>query len=309
MVTARVLGVEGGGTRTAWTLVEVDDGKLSVVDEGELPPTNFRLTRHEQIRAIFRELPREVERVGAFLAGCGTETDRAELTKLCAEVWPRAAIITGSDRDSGFAAAFGDRDGITVNAGTGASVTGRRMGRIERAGGWGHVLGDAGGGYFLALQMLRFVLRDYDLHRTGSRLAQEILRTLCLNNLDELVRWAQSAGKMEIAMPAPLVFTAATTGEEQPNEILRAGARVLAEYTHAVARRLEFTARPVALLGGLFRAHSIYVKAFSGELATLLPEASLSVVEKSPSLGAAWLAMNRAMEAPLRARRAPQIAA
>src|SRR2546423_2085448 len=121
MTTARILGVEGGGTRTAWTLVEDDGSKLIVVEEGELPPTNFRLTSHEQIRAIFRELPRDVDRVGVFLAGCGTAADRAELTKLCAEVWPRAAIVTGSDRDSGFAAAFAEGDGITVNAGTGAS--------------------------------------------------------------------------------------------------------------------------------------------------------------------------------------------
>ena len=309
MATARLLGVEGGGTRTAWTLVNVDGSELFIVDEGELPPTNFRLTSREQIVTIFREMPREVDRVGAFLAGCGTETDRAELTKLCAEVWPRAAIITGSDRESGFAAAFGEGDGIAVNAGTGASITGRRAGRTEQAGGWGHILGDAGSGYFLSLQTLRFVLRDYDLHRKGSRLAQEILRALCLNDLDALVRWAQTAGKMEIAMLGPVVFAAAAAGHEQANAILRSGARVLAEYTRAVAKRLEFTAPPVALLGGLFRGHSIYVDVFRGELDRLLPDAKVTVAEKSPSLGAAWLALGGATEVTSRTERlTPEIA-
>ena len=291
--TERVLGIEGGGTRTSWMLFETGGGALRLLKEGRLPPTNFRLTSREQILEIWREMPRPVERVGAFLAGCGTPTDRADLARLCGEVWPEASIVTGSDRESGFAVAFGSGNGIAINAGTGSSVTGRRDGRVEKAGGWGHILGDAGGGYYLSLQMLRAVLRDYDLDRRGGELAQEILRALCLNDLNELVRWAQTAGKMEIAMLAPVVFSAAAGGHEQVKDILRSGARVLAKYTAAVAHRLEFLSPPVALLGGLFRGHSIYVATFHRELAEVLPAANVFVEEKSSALGAAWLALDR----------------
>lgn len=309
MGQARILGVEGGGTKTAWVLLEDEESGHKIIDEGQLPAANFRLTKPERLTAIFREMPREVERVGVFLAGCGMPTDRAELAKLCAEVWPRAAIVTGSDRESGFAAAFGDGDGIAVNAGTGATITGRLAGCTDQAGGWGHILGDAGGGYYLSLQMLRFVLRDYDLHRRGSDLAQEVLRALCLNDLSELVRWAQTAGKMEIATLAPLVFAAGSAGHEQINDILRSGARVLAEYTCAVAERLEFRAPLVALLGGLFHGHSIYVAAYRRELAELLPTANVYVAEKPSALGAAWLAFDQtpAMESAAE-KPAPKIA-
>jgi len=293
MATARILGIEGGGTRTSWMLFAESNGELHLLEEGRLAATNFRLTTPAQIRDLWSELPRPVTRVGAFLAGCGTPEDRAELRKLCAETWPAAAIATGSDRESGFAAAFGEGDGIAVNAGTGSSITGRRQGQVERAGGWGHILGDAGGGYYLSLQMLRFVLRDYDLHRRSSDLAQETLRALGLNDLNELVRWAQVAGKMEIAMLAPTVFSAGAAGHLEVNKILRAGARVLAEYTTAVATRLEFRAPRIGLLGGLFRGHSIYVQAYGRELAELLPAATVFVVEKPAALGAAWLALGR----------------
>ncbi len=289
----RILGIDGGGTRTSWMLFDYKDGELRLLEEGRVASANFRLTSHGQIRELWSELPRPVARVGAFLAGCGTPDDRAELRKLSAEVWPEAAIVTGSDRESGFAAAFGESDGIAVNAGTGSSITGRCAGRLERAGGWGHILGDAGGGYYLSLQMLRFVLRDYDLHRRSGGLAQEILRALGLNDLNELVRWAQTAGKMEIAMLAPIVFAAGASGDAEVNDILRAGARVLAEYTCAVADRLQFPAPPVAMLGGLFRGHSIYVKAYQRELAELLPAANVFVAEQPPALGAAWLALGR----------------
>jgi len=285
----RILGVEGGGTKTAWILVEhVVDG-LRVVDQGRLPSSNFRLTSPDRLRSIFRQLPAEVDRVGMFLAGCGPD-DRRPLEMLCLEVWPRARIITGSDRDSGLAAALGRGDGIVVNAGTGASVTGRRDDRIEKAGGWGHILGDAGGGYFLSIQALRFILREYDLHRGEAQFTAEILRALTLNNRDELVRWAQTADKTEIATLAPIILDAGMNGEANAVKIIEEGAGVLAEYTEAVAARLHLLAPKVMLLGGLFQRDSIYTHAFRRKLKKNMPDVRVAMSEQPPEFGAAWLA-------------------
>ena len=223
----KILGVEGGGTKTSWVLVERAENELRVLDQGKLPPANFRLAPLDQLRSMFRELPKEINRAGVFLAGCGTGEDRQSLTRLCAEIWPQAKVVVGSDRDSGLAAALGHGDGIVVNAGSGSSITGRRDKRIENAGGWGHILGDAGGGYFLSLQALRLILREYDLHRGEVQFTTRVLRALSLNNLDELVGWAQTADKMEVAMLTPVVFEAAAGGDSRVMEIFEEGARVL----------------------------------------------------------------------------------
>jgi len=224
-----------------------------------------------------------------FLAGCGTD-DRRSLENLCAEIWPEAKIVVGSDRESGLAAALGRGDGIVVNAGTGASVTGRRGDRIEKAGGWGHILGDAGGGYFLSVQALRLILREYDLHRGEAQFTAEILRALALNNRDELVRWAQTADKMEIAALAPIVFELAMNNETNAVKIIEEGAGVLSEYTEAVATRLHLLAPKVLLLGGLFGRDSVYNHAFRRKLKKNMPDARVAMSEQSPELGAAWLA-------------------
>jgi len=286
----KILGVEGGGTKTSWVLVERTASDLCVLDQGKLPPANFRLAAPDELRGMFRELPKEIARGGVFLAGCGTEEDRNSLTRLCAEVWPKAKIIVGSDRDSGLAAALGHGDGIVVNAGSGSSVTGRRDKRIENAGGWGHILGDVGGGYYLSLQALRLILREYDLHRGEVQFTSRILRSLSLNNLDELVRWAQTADKMEVAMLAPVVFEAATGGDARVMEIIEEGARVLCEYTEAVATRLHVLAPKVVLIGGLFQRDSIYNHAFRRRLKKALPDARVANSERAPEFGAAWLA-------------------
>jgi len=286
----KILGVEGGGTKTSWVLVEPGENELRVLDQGKLPPANFRLATPDQLRTMFSELPKEITRAGIFLAGCGTEEDRQSLTRLCAEVWPQAKVVVGSDRDSGLAAALGHGDGIVVNAGSGSSITGRRDKRIENAGGWGHILGDAGGGYFLSLQALRLILREYDLHRGEVQFTTKVLRALSLNNLDELVRWAQTADKMEVAMLTPVVFDAAAGGDSRVLEIIEEGARVLCEYTEAVATRLHVLAPKVVLLGGLFHRDSIYTHAFRRRLKKSLPDARVTNSERAPELGAAWLA-------------------
>jgi N-acetylmuramic acid 6-phosphate etherase len=290
----RILGVEGGGTKTAWALVEIvanaSGAEFCILGQGKLPPSNFRLTAPDRLRAILAELPKQIDRAGVFLAGCGTEEDRRALIQICLEIWPNAKIVTGSDRESGLAAALDHGDGIVVNAGSGSSVTGRRGDRIERAGGWGHILGDAGGGYFLSIQALRLILREHDLHRVELDFTARILHALSLNNFDELVRWVQTADKMEIATLAPVIFETGAEGGARMMEIIEEGARVLCEYTEAVADRLHLLAPKVVLMGGLFYRDSIYTHAFRRRLKKNLPDARVTTAERAPEFGAAWLA-------------------
>jgi N-acetylmuramic acid 6-phosphate etherase len=290
----RILGVEGGGTKTAWALVEtVADragSEFRILEQGKLLSSNFRLTAPERLHAILAELPKRIDRAGVFLAGCATEEDRRALRQICLGIWPNAKIVTGSDRDSGLAAALDRGDGIVVNAGSGSSVTGRRGDRVERAGGWGHILGDAGGGYFLSIQALRLILREHDLHRADMDFTAKVLHALSLNNFDELVRWVQTADKMEIAMLTPVVFEAGAAGDARMMEIIEEGARVLCEYTEAVAERLHLLAPKLVLMGGLFYRDSIYTRAFRRRLKKNFPDARVATAERAPELGAVWLA-------------------
>ena len=111
----RILGVEGGGTKTAWALVETvanaSGAEFCILDQGKLPPSNFRLTAPERLRVILAELPKQIDRAGVFLAGCATEEDRRALRQICLEIWPNAKVVTGSDRKSGLAAALDHADG------------------------------------------------------------------------------------------------------------------------------------------------------------------------------------------------------
>ena len=55
----KILGVEGGGTKTAWVLVERDGADMRVVKQGKLPPVEFSPC---DSRAVARDFFRAAER-------------------------------------------------------------------------------------------------------------------------------------------------------------------------------------------------------------------------------------------------------
>jgi len=292
-----ILGIDGGATKTTWSLCASIYGVLHPVEEGRAGPGSMKLLDAASLRSLLQDLPKNAARAGVFLAGCATEEDRASLHALALSIWPHAHIRAGSDRESGFAAAFGNGDGIAVIAGTGSAVTGRRNGVEDRAGGWGHLLGDSGGGYDLAIRALRGILFDFDTGRGISALASDVLRTLGLNGLRELTAWAQTAHKSDLARLTPLIFDHASDAEAAAT--LREGAETLADLTAAVAGRLDFPNPPVRLLGGVFQRYPLYGELFTHALAQKWPGGQVAVCETSASLGAAMLAAETNEIAPV----------
>lgn len=285
-----ILGVEGGGTKTDWVLVRTDGADSEVIDSGQLPAANLLLISDDDLTTMLRQLPNEIDRAGVFLAGCKTAEHRARIRKIAESVWPKVKIAVGGDRDSGFAAAFGDKDGIATISGTGSAVTGRKNGRIEKAGGGGHILGDGGGGYTLAIRALRQVLRSYDLAHTVTVSGQEILHALMLNQMEDLIEWTQHADKTAVASLAPVVISAAELGSVEMMAVLKEGAAMLATSTASVARWLEYERPDVRLLGGNFLHQPLYVELFREALGERIEASSVETCDTLGAFGAAHLA-------------------
>ncbi|HEY5704257.1 MAG TPA: N-acetylmuramic acid 6-phosphate etherase [Terrimicrobiaceae bacterium] len=299
-----ILGIDGGATKTDWALCEMMPHGLRPVKEGRLGPGSMKLLDPVNLQRLLGALPREVSRVGVFLAGCATAQDRSRLEEVASSIWPDASIRVGSDRESGFAAAFGNGDGIAVIAGTGSAVTGRKAGSEDRAGGWGHLLGDSGGGYDLAIRALRRVLFDFDTGHRITALARDILRTLGLNTLRDLTTWAQTAQKNDLARLTPLLFE----HEPEVREILQEGAETLALLAAAVCRRLEFPRPSVQLMGGVFLNHPLYARLFTETFAREWPGSEIAVCRTPASLGAALIASDVTKILPRKDERLDEVA-
>ncbi|HEY5814395.1 MAG TPA: hypothetical protein VIT23_17280, partial [Terrimicrobiaceae bacterium] len=65
-----ILGIDGGATKTRWTLCEMKSHGLRPVEEGYLGPGSMKLLEPEILRQLLCALPRRASHVGVFLAGC-----------------------------------------------------------------------------------------------------------------------------------------------------------------------------------------------------------------------------------------------
>ena len=156
-------------------------------------------------------------------------------------------------------AVAGDR-GVAVCAGTGAVCVGMNGAhRTARSDGWGYLLGDEGGGYWIGAAALRTLLRRHDGRgRRGRGLEQAMLAALGGIGAPEILDWVYDAPAAvdRIAGLAPVVLAAAASGEPAAAAIVNQAGVRLGRAACAVIRRLELVCEtfPLVTLGGLFRS-------------------------------------------------------
>ena len=273
-----ILGIEGGGTKTVALLATG-----TTIRRRQFGPLNLKLASDRQLLAVFRQF--RPTRAAICLAGCGSVADRDRVRRLARRVWPKTEIFTGSDLDSGLAAALdATRPGILVISGTGSFVAGRNAaGKIARVGGWGHLLGDHGSGYWIALTGLRHAIREYD--RTG-RLNPALRWLLCrlkFKSPRQLVDWIAGASKAEVARHADIFL-------QGNRDLALQAAALLAMDCAEVARQLKLAAPTVALAGGMLQHHRTFRNVVAHQIRQALPGARVKLWRGETALGALRLA-------------------
>jgi N-acetylglucosamine kinase-like BadF-type ATPase len=168
-------------------------------------------------------------------------------------------LVVTNDAVIALAGATRTGQGIITIAGTGSIAFGRNpAGRSARAGGWGHIFGDEGGGFDIARQATRAVLRleegwgpptvlrDMLLAATGSENANQMLHRFYTDD------WPRS----RVATLAQVVDAAAAEADGVAVGILRGAAEQLAKLAGAVRGELwsPGTAVEVAYIGGVFQS-------------------------------------------------------
>jgi N-acetylmuramic acid 6-phosphate etherase len=280
------LGIEGGGTRTVALLA---DAHGAIHKRLELGPLNLKLASDADVLHRLREIKRRVVVRPACwslcLAGCRTPADHQHLGALAKHIWPRVPVYIGSDLDSGFAVAFGTKGtGILVISGTGSCVYGRNGKQIAQAGGWGHLLGDHGSGYWVALTGLRAAVREHDRRGAITPALRRVLRRLCLNSPDELIDWIQAAKKTEVAALASEFL------DKDGSRLTLQAASFLAMDCDAVAKKLGLDNPDIALVGGLLTKHKQFRYMVTHRLRMLFPRARIFVPRRESAVGALLLA-------------------
>ncbi|MFF1545907.1 N-acetylglucosamine kinase, partial [Streptomyces sp. NPDC058291] len=228
--------------------------------------------------------PPTVAVVGA--AGLGTlgEALRAELPAALAREFGVRTTALAADAVTAYAGALGSRPGVVVAAGTGLIAIGTDLTAWRRADGWGHLLGDCGGGAWIGRAGLEAALRAHDGRAGGSvaLLARAEERFGPLPGLPGLL-YPRSDRPAVLASFAPCVAACARE-DAVAAAIVRAAARHMAESAAAVC---PSDGEPlIALTGGLFEIGEPLLVPLEEELARALPHARRAAAEGDPLDGA-----------------------
>src|SRR5215475_3953048 len=208
----RFLGIDGGGSKTAFLLVDEYYNEICHIQTG---PSNHLSVGNDAARKAIAygisQLTEQPNIVCAGFAGAGRPESVAFYREVLQSLIPGSqVIIIESDAFISSIGAIGIDPGVLLIAGTGSIVIGRDRDRsMFRVGGWGPYFGDEGSGFWIGREAVRAALRSIDAQAT-TEFTQSIATGLGLKSVSEVVgAWAGGKlGVPEIAGLFPQLIAA-----------------------------------------------------------------------------------------------------
>ena len=265
-MTTWFLGIDGGQSSTT---AVIGDARGRVVGIGRGGPCNhvegpeggpkFRNAIGGCLAAACTAAgvdPAQVQFASACAGFSGGPADKAVLL---GELVRAEKLDVTTDAVIALSGATAGRPGMIAIAGTGSIAYGRNAARkFARAGGWGYIFGDEGGGFDITRQAVRAMLRHEEGWGPATRLTEILLAETGSRDANELMHrfYTVDFSRPKIASYSKLVDRAAMEGDTVAQQILLNAAQQLATAVSAVRSQLFEQREPaqVAFIGGVFRS-------------------------------------------------------
>lgn len=293
-----VVGLDGGGTKTAAMVLWPDDSQRTV----SFGPLNLNGATQETVAQTLADLCDFLSKLPGGLAGCGSlcigcagisnPVVSTFLRQQLQQLGFRGTLTLVGDHEAAWAGAHRGQDGIALIAGTGSICYGRAGGQTARSGGFGHLIDDEGSGYAIGRDILAAVVRAQDGRIAPTQLTPAVFSMLSLADMGELVRFVYSphTHKAQIAALTPLLDDALAAGDGAALAIAEKCARELALLVEAVAHQLGMTRAPVAFLGSILQKQPVIAQRTRQLLQQSSPGLEVRLPLADAAMGAALLA-------------------
>ena len=290
------IGIDAGGTKTALC---AGTSKTDILCSLDGPGTNLRRdgipTTVSMLAQIINELPQYHQNTNqiyicAGVAGAGNPKDQLTLKQELAATLniPSECIQIRADASIAYYAAHKDRSGILVITGTGSIIWARtKTGQMVRAGGWGALLGDEGGGFQIGLAALRALSHEID-GGPATLLSTMLCEHYGLCNPSDILEFTYQQ-KDKISTLAPYVLEAATASDKVSTKIIQQQVSALAKSLRFLLLSHPHISPKLVYMGGLTR-NALYIRSLQNELHKVHPDLSISSLETTPAEAAMDLA-------------------
>lgn len=284
------IGIDGGGTGSRCIALDKDRNIILRLDG---PAMQARLMSFDELIHVVAEYLNRIitsihsstiRGIGLGIAGMGMAEHRQEFAQILTERWPHIDVSVHPDSEIAHMGAFSGADGILVISGTGSIVWGRHQGIWIRAGGFGPLIGDEGGGTRIGMEGLSQAGLAWD-EGEPSILCELLRERYSIHNGQAMVDAVYKNG-LKPSDVAPLVLDAAIEGDRSCQDIVVRQAGLLSKQVAIVARKFNASDIQIALWGGL-QKNSYYADVLWRSIKALIPGAMLHESQFEPSYGAA----------------------
>lgn len=301
-----VLGVDGGGTKTAALVASIDEnGRSTTIGRAISKSSNQVALGFDAAMANLAEAieqacascavsPDQLAAGTFALAGSGTESAKRKILDFINACWQLPSCKIVHDGQAVVAAGTPEGWGIGLIVGTGAVAYGlNQAGEVGIVGGWGYWFGDEGSAYWLGQSALRAIAQAEDGRGSQTTLSAKILDRLNVANEREILAELFTRGdvRQAIAGIADLVCDAAEEQDKVAEGILAHAANHWAQHIECLTGRLAFgDSPPIALAGGVLGGSEIARTKLNHELAARQIRPSSCQFVNEPATGCVKLA-------------------
>lgn len=299
------LAVDGGQSATVAVLADADGTILGVGRGGPIrhhEEPDAELFVREGLSSAVTGALGDARVDGSVMVCCLAMTGSAHLAERVARELVAADRYVTLENDilAALASGTGGGGGVGLIAGTGTVALARsRSGEYIIRGGWGWLLGDEGGGFWIAMEALKAAARDLDATGPATSLTSTLPGILGQHDLREVynVITGQRLDRTAIAALARRVEWIAEAGDVVAAGILDSAAGHLTKLvlaTIAAAPFLTDDERVIAACGGVLNPGGWVVSRVSEQLAELAPGFTFVTPAVPPVIGAYYLALAEA---------------
>lgn len=201
-------------------------------------------------------------------------------------------FLVTNDAYLAHAAYFKGGNGILTIAGTGAVSIAVNADKKAMLGGWGHLLGDEGSGYWLAISAIKQAILQFEVDESSpSSLIESILAFYQLEKLSEIKNIVYGGSKADVASLVPTLVILANEGNKEVTTLFEAAALELSALTARAIEKAELTHAPFVAIKGSILTHieSIQVD-FIKNVRQVYPNVQFITEDLSATLGGFYLA-------------------
>ncbi|QDS98265.1 N-acetylglucosamine kinase [Adhaeretor mobilis] len=296
-----VLGIDGGGTKTAALLARcTSPSDFEIIGRGHSGSANVMAVGFDTattnlksaIQAAWAKsgiAARAVDAAIFALAGASLTEVQEQISHwaIQQEIAQRPRFI--HDAEAVLAAGTPEGIGVALVSGTGSVTMGRNIeGKTEVTGGWGYWFGDEGSAFAIGQAGLRAVTQAADGRGPTTQLTQVFLEQVQVTDPRGLLAALSQADgtRYAIAKLAKEVTHAAELGDEVAMQISKQAGEDLAKLVEATAMKLSLgSGFPLALAGGVLCGSEVVRTDFAQRLSELAIEPNSLEYVKEPSIG------------------------